>query len=86
MEIAGVYEAASEESLIGGDFADVFVLDDQQIAFVVGDVTGKGLTAASYTAEIKFALRAFLRESANPARALYRLSWEPRYRRSPHLA
>jgi len=74
MEIAGVYEAASEESLIGGDFADVFVLDDQQVAFVVGDVTGKGLMAASYTAEIKFALRAFLRESAHPARALYRLN------------
>jgi serine phosphatase RsbU (regulator of sigma subunit) len=37
-------------------------------------VTGKGLDAATYTAEIKFALRAFLREDASPATALERLN------------
>jgi serine phosphatase RsbU (regulator of sigma subunit) len=41
---------------------------------VVGDATGKGLEAATYTAEIKFVLRAFLRENSNPAVALERLN------------
>jgi serine phosphatase RsbU (regulator of sigma subunit) len=44
------------------------------MALVVGDVTGKGLPAATYTAEIKFTLRAFLRDSPNPSRALARLN------------
>lgn len=74
VEVEGSYEAASDESLVGGDFSDVFAIDGGRVALVVGDVTGKGLAAAIYTAEIKFALRAFLRESANPARALYRLN------------
>jgi PAS domain S-box-containing protein len=69
-----LYEAASREAMVGGDFSDVFAVEEGRIAFVVGDVTGKGLQAATYTAEIKFALRAFLRESPNPARALDRLN------------
>lgn len=74
LSVATVYEAAWDEALIGGDFVDVLAVDEGRIALVVGDVTGKGLRSATYTAEIKFVLRAFLRESANPARAMYRLN------------
>jgi PAS domain S-box-containing protein len=72
--LGSVYQAAWDESLVGGDFSDVFRADDHHVALVVGDVTGKGLRAATFTAEVKFALRAFLRESPNPARAFYRLN------------
>jgi len=41
---------------------------------VVGDVTGNGLAAAARTAEVKFALRAYLCESTDPAEALTRLN------------
>lgn len=68
------YRIALEEAMVGGDFADAFALDGDHVALVVGDVTGKGLAAATYTAEIKFALRAYLRESPDVAFATRRLN------------
>jgi PAS domain S-box-containing protein len=65
-----LYEAASDEARVGGDFFDAFELTQGRIAFVVGDVSGKGLLAAARTAEAKFALRAFLHGSQAPERAL----------------
>ena len=72
--VKAVYESAWDDALIGGDFFDVFSVSENRVALVVGDVTGKGLQAATFTAEVKFALRAFLREDADPARALSRLN------------
>ncbi len=74
LSIATFYEAALEEAQVGGDFFDVFTLDSGKVALVVGDVSGKGLAAATCTAEIKYALRAFLRENITPALALARLN------------
>ena len=68
------YEAASDEAVVGGDFFDIFALDDSRVALAVGDVSGKGLAAATLTAEIKYALRVFLREQGRPALALARLN------------
>ena len=69
-----LYESAWDEAQIGGDFYDAFALEENKVALVVGDVTGKGLKAAAYTAEVKFTLRAFLREHSDPCRALERLN------------
>ncbi len=74
LELTTRYEAASQEALVGGDFFDAFRLDADQVALVVGDVSGKGLTAAARTAEIKYALRAYLRETPEPGAALASLS------------
>jgi len=68
------YEPAWKEALIGGDFYDVLALGDGRVALVVGDVTGKGLAAATHMAEVKYALRAILHEHPEPARALGRLN------------
>lgn len=67
MEVRMLHEAASDEALVGGDFWDIFAFDNGQIAFVVGDVMGHGLQAAVFTAEIRFILRAFLREHERPS-------------------
>ena len=74
LELTTRYAAASEEALVGGDFFDVFRLDAEHVALVVGDVSGKGLAAAARTAEIKYALRAYLRETPEPGMALRSLS------------
>jgi PAS domain S-box-containing protein len=74
LSVEPVYEAALDEAQVGGDFFDAFALDGGLVALVVGDVTGKGLVAASFTAEVKFALRAFLSEGPDPAAALTRLN------------
>lgn len=68
------YESAWDDALIGGDFFDVFAVAENIVGVVVGDVTGKGLEAATYTAEIKFVLRGFLRETGDPADAIARLN------------
>lgn len=74
LEVEPNYKAALDEAQLGGDFFDAFALQGGKVALVVGDVSGKGLIAATRTAEIKFTLRAYLREDANPALALSRLN------------
>lgn len=67
-----IFEPAWDEATVGGDFYDAFPLSGTSAAFVVGDVSGKGLAAAARTAEIKYTLRALLREYPHPGRALRR--------------
>jgi len=69
-----LYESASDDALIGGDFFDIFAVREGLVGLVVGDATGHGLEAATYAAEVKFALRIFLRESVSSAAALRRLN------------
>jgi GAF domain-containing protein len=70
VDFATYYQAAAQEARVGGDFFDLFDVDDRRVAFVVGDVSGKGLTAASLTALAKSALRAHLMEDADPGSVL----------------
>ena len=74
LSVATFYEAALKEAQVGGDFFDAFAVDDNQVALVVGDVSGKGLQAALFASELKSALRLALREFPYPARALSRLN------------
>ncbi|MCW3059919.1 MAG: histidine kinase [Capsulimonas sp.] len=74
LDVAALYEAAWSEADVGGDFYDVFQLSEDEVALVMGDVAGKGLGAAARTAEVKYALRAFLQEYPDPARTLTRLN------------
>lgn len=74
LDIETLYRPAWDEALVGGDYFDVFALDGGRLALAVGDVSGKGLEAASRTAEIKYTLRAYLREHTDPASALSRLN------------
>ena len=68
------YVPALEEAQVGGDFFDVFALSGGKVAFVLGDVTGKGIQAAEHTGQVKYALRAFLRENGDPSDALRRVN------------
>jgi len=69
-----LYAAASDDLLVGGDFFDAFAFDSGAVAFVAGDVSGKGVKAASYTAEIKYTLRAYLQKTESPENALMSLN------------
>lgn len=73
-EVAAVYEPASGEADVGGDFFDVYGLGNDRYAVVVGDVSGKGAEAAARTAMAKYMLRAFTIRNPNPASALYYLN------------
>ena len=57
----------------GGDWYDVILLDDDRIAFAVGDVVGHGASAAATMGQLRAALAAYLLDGASPAQALARL-------------
>ncbi len=56
-EIKGVSVPARE---VGGDFFNYFVLPDGRLALLVGDVSGKGVSAALLMANVQATLRARL--------------------------
>jgi len=54
VDVAVCYEPAM---WVGGDYYDVWALEDGRIAFAVGDVSGKGLPAAMIMSNLQAALR-----------------------------
>ncbi|MFF3215555.1 SpoIIE family protein phosphatase [Streptomyces sp. NPDC002886] len=57
-DVATYYHPAGEGLNIGGDFYDVFPLDDGRWAFLLGDVCGRGAIAATTTALVRHTARA----------------------------
>ena len=49
---------------IGGDWFSVIEIDADTFAFSLGDVSGKGVSAAAIMAELRFTIRAYLAENA----------------------
>jgi serine phosphatase RsbU (regulator of sigma subunit)/anti-sigma regulatory factor (Ser/Thr protein kinase) len=60
MRFSAKYLPAGSGIKVGGDWYDVFQLANGRVAFVIGDVVGRGVLAASVMAEIRTALRAYM--------------------------
>ena len=62
-----LYRAATTSARVGGDFIDVFQLSGRRVAFALGDVSGKGLQAATLTATARNTLRAHAVDNLPPS-------------------
>jgi serine phosphatase RsbU (regulator of sigma subunit) len=57
VRLGAAYRPAQEATEIGGDFYDVFPVDQDRWAFALGDVCGKGVGAAVLTGRFRQSLR-----------------------------
>jgi sigma-B regulation protein RsbU (phosphoserine phosphatase) len=64
LEIAGVWHPART---IGGDFYDVVKFSDRRVGVCIGDVVGKGISAALLMANLQASFRAFTSQAISPA-------------------
>lgn len=71
-DIATRYLPALKEAEIGGDFFDIFELNDRKVGIMIGDVAGKGLSAAMRVAAVRYAIRSYAYLDSCPAKVLAR--------------
>jgi serine phosphatase RsbU (regulator of sigma subunit)/anti-sigma regulatory factor (Ser/Thr protein kinase) len=67
LRFSGKYLPAGSAVKVGGDWYDIFQLPNGRLVFVIGDVVGRGVLAATVMAEIRTALRAYLLEGRDLA-------------------
>lgn len=61
-----LYSSATRQALVGGDFYTLMRLPDDRAVMILGDVSGKGVEAASMSALVKTALTAYAWEGMSP--------------------
>ncbi len=71
-EIGQAYQAGS--GAMAGDFYDVFKVDGDRVAAVIGDVTGHGIEPSITALQAKYLLRAFLLQYRDPGQAVQELN------------
>ena len=64
------YYSGTKSTLVGGDFFDLFAADDDHVAMLLGDVSGKGIGPAMLAARAKHTMLAHLLEGDLPAHVL----------------
>jgi PAS domain S-box-containing protein len=74
LRVAARYEPAATEADVGGDWYDVIPTPTGGLGLVMGDVAGKGLTAATMVSRLRAALRAYALEGHEPARVIEQLN------------
>jgi serine phosphatase RsbU (regulator of sigma subunit) len=68
------YAAVEPAGKVGGDYYDFLPLPDGRMYVVLGDVSGKGIAAAVFLANVRATLRALAREAVRPRTLLSNLS------------
>lgn len=61
---------------IGGDYYDLIKVSDTQMFVVVGDVSGKGLSASFYMSKIQTMIQLFSKETKSPKKVLKEVNKE----------
>jgi serine phosphatase RsbU (regulator of sigma subunit) len=70
VQFAARYIPGETGTEVGGDWYSAVAIDDHRFAFVIGDVSGRGLSAATVMAGLRFTIRAYAAIGYDPARIL----------------
>jgi serine phosphatase RsbU (regulator of sigma subunit)/PAS domain-containing protein len=57
IEAAATYRAAGSRTMVGGDFYDLWAIEERSFGVAIGDVCGKGASAAALTALARHTVR-----------------------------
>lgn len=66
-----LYATMEPAKEVGGDFYDFFKIDEDRLAFLIGDVSGKGVGAALFMAVSKSVIHTRVMSGGSPAKVLY---------------
>ena len=70
-----IYGNLKPAKKVAGDFYDFYYLNEDKIAVLIGDVSGKGISAAYFMAKIKTLFQAYcLEEKKDPAKVLTKIN------------
>ena len=70
-----IYASMTPAKEVGGDFYDFFLIDDDRLAIVMADVSGKGVPAALFMVVAKTLIKNTAQlENISPARILYEVN------------
>ena len=67
-----LYASMTPAKEVGGDFYDFFFLDDDRLALVMADVSGKGVPAALFMMMARLLLNTLAMSGGSPAEVLHR--------------
>jgi serine phosphatase RsbU (regulator of sigma subunit) len=70
LDIALRYLPGEPNSHAGGDWYDVFEIDDGRVGLVVGDITGHGVAAAAAMGQLRIAVLAYALSGYEPAQVV----------------
>ncbi len=70
LDVATYYRAGVEGTQVGGDWYDIIELGAGRTALVVGDVMGRGVSAAAGMGQLRSAVRAFAKLDLPPSEVL----------------
>ena len=69
-----IYASMDPAKEVGGDFYDFFMIDDDHLAMVIGDVSGKGVPAALFMMASKITINDHALMGGTPAEILQRVN------------
>ena len=69
-----IYATMDPAKEVGGDFYDFFMLDDQHLAIVIADVSGKGVPAALFMVIAKTLIKNHAQSGLSPAEVFTRVN------------
>ena len=72
VEFGYMYRSATQAAKVGGDLYDIFELEGGKVCGLVGDVSGKGVQAATFASLIRTTIKAYAYQDASPASIMTR--------------